>query len=258
MRDLLFDAEAAASKSPEAAAQEHMRPVLPKRFYKQVSTLETERGWLILLDGRKVKTPAKAELVLPTQKAAELVASEWDNQKEKIDPATMPMTRLANTAIDGIATDPQAVAEDIIRFASNDLVFYRSAHPVELVELQQKHWDHVLDLVMENTGARFETTVGIMHHTQPKEAVQLFSVRLAAHMSPLKLACLHTMTSLCGSGLIAWCLAENLIGFDDAWQAAHVDENFNISLWGEDYEAQKRFKSRHSEMNAAHTLFKSL
>ncbi len=116
MRDLLFDAEAAAATSPEATAQKHMRPVLPKRFYKSVDVAPAEppaSGYLVLLDGRQVKTPAKATLLLPNEASARLVASEWDAQLEKIDPSQMPMTRLANTAIDGIAEDTQAgVQED--------------------------------------------------------------------------------------------------------------------------------------------------
>lgn len=259
MRDMIFDADAPAAKSPEAAAQQHMRPVLPKRFYKTVEVAQgTEAEFHILLDGKKVKTPAKSSLALPNHAAANLVASEWDAQSDKIDPASMPMTRLANTAIDGIASDPQAVLEDIIRFASNDLLYYRASHPEALVEAERNNWDPILDHITEKTGARFETTEGITHIAQSKEAMALFSAQLSKHNSPLKLACLHTMTSLTGSALIAFCLAENMISLDAAWAAAHVDEDHNISLWGEDYEAGKRRLTRLSEMTACHRLLQSL
>jgi chaperone required for assembly of F1-ATPase len=261
MRDMLFDAEAAAAKSPESAAQQHMRPVLPKRFYNSVEVkqdAENPDTWLILLDGKKVKTPAKSILNLPNETAARLIAAEWDAQVEKINPAKMPKTRLANTAIDGIAADPQAVLEDIVRFASNDLLYYRAAHPEKLVNAQQDMWDPILDKLAVEIGARFETTVGIIHVPQPKEALALFSARLTKYSAPLQLACLHTITSLTGSALLAFSLAENFISLENAWAAAHVDEDHNIALWGEDFEAGKRREARLSEMAASHKLFQAL
>jgi len=266
MRDLLFEADGSSKKSPEAAAQEHMRPVLPKRFYKDV-TIDVDKEVAeqdehqivrVLLDGRKLKTPAKQELALPNEAAGELVAAEWQAQETEINPAKMPITRLANTAIDGIAADPQAVLEDIVRFASNDLLCYRATHPENLVALQRESWDPILDWITENCGARFEVTEGISSITQPREAVSLFSAKLSAHASPLKLACLHTMTSLSGSGMIAFAIAEGFLDADTAWKAAHIDEDFNISQWGEDYEAGKRRENRFEELNAAVTLFKVL
>jgi chaperone required for assembly of F1-ATPase len=261
MRDMLFDAEAAAAKSPESAAQQHMRPVLPKRFYKSVDVSadsENPNTWLILLDGKKVKTPAKSFLNLPNEPSARLIAAEWEAQVEKIDPAKMPMTRLANTAIDGIASDPQAVLEDMVRFASSDLLYYRASHPEKLVNAQQEKWDSILDKLTAETGARFETTEGIIHVPQSKEALALFSARLTKHSSPLQLACLHTITSLTGSALIAFSLAEKFIDLDEAWAAAHVDEDHNNALWGEDFEAAKRREARLSEMSASHMLFEAL
>ncbi len=259
MRNLIFDAEGVAARTPETAAQENMRPVLPKRFYKEVSIGDqTAAGYSILLDGRAVKTPAKTLMTVPTIQAAELVAEEWRAQGERIDPASMPRTRLANTALDGVAAESQAVLEDIVRFASNDLLFYRATHPETLVEAQQEHWDPLLDWYGEELGARFEVVDGVMHVVQPREAVALFSRAIAKHDSPLKLACLHTMTSLTGSALIAYALAEGRLSLDEAWTAAHVDEDFNISQWGEDYEARKRRQSRLAEMTAAHDLFRVL
>ena len=165
---------------------------------------------------------------------------------------------MSNTAIDGISADPQAVLEDIVRFASNDLVFYRASHPERLVENQRLHWDKVLDLVETQTGSRFEIVEGISHVTQPKEAVSLFSSHLGQHASPIKLACLHTMTTITGSALIAFCLVENLVDLEGAWSAAHVDEDHNISLWGEDYESGKRRENRKIEFSAAYNLFQAL
>ena len=257
MRDMIFD-DGEPGRTPEKAAQEAMRPVLPKRFYKTVSIDRKDDDWQILLDGRSVKTPAKSILAFPTKAAAELAASEWDDQEEQINPAEMPVTRLANTAIDGIANDPQAVLEEITRFAASDLVCYRASHPEQLVEAQIKHWDNVLDQVMDLTGAHFETGEGIAHITQDKDAIAAFSARLRTHDAPLAIACLHTMTSLTGSAMIALLVGEGKLSLDDAWLAANVDEDHNISLWGEDYEASKRRKVRFAEMQAAHDLFMAL
>lgn len=235
-----------------------MRPVLPKRFYKEVGIGSEGDGFAILLDGRKVKTPAKNPFLVPTEAAAERVALEWREQAERIDPAKMPATRLVNTAIDGIANDTQAVLEDIVRFVSNDLLFYRASHPDTLVDLQRKHWDAILDRIEAETGAIFEIAVGISHVAQPREAVAAVGTRLSAHHEPIRLACLHTATTLTGSGLIAVALAEGWLDLESAWNAAHVDEDYNISQWGEDFEAAKRRTSRLVEMRAAHDLFRTL
>lgn len=254
MRDILLGAGQGSGRTPEAAAQENMRPVLPRRFYKSVTVAADGEAFAVLLDGKSVRTPAKAALVLPSEAAANLVAGEWEAQQAHIDPATMPLTRLVNTALDGVAGNIQPVLEDIVRFASNDLLFYRVSFPEALVENQQKHWDPLLDWVAGKTGARFETVEGVMHITQSREAITLFSARLKAYEAPLSLACLHTMTTLTGSALIAYALAEGEIDLEAAWAAAHVDEDHNITQWGEDYEAAKRRELRFLEMRAAHDL----
>ena len=255
MRDIFSELDGQTGKNPERAAQEAMRPQLPKRFYKSVEAVAEEGGFGVRLDGRAVRTPAKSLLVLPTQAAAELVAAEWDAQETEIDPATMPATRIANTAIDGITGNEQAVLEDVLKFASGDLVFYRAGHPQELVARQQETWDPILDWVAQETGARFEIGEGIIHIEQPREAISLIGARLAKHSDPLRLACLHTFTTLTGSALIALALAENAMSLEQAWAAGHVDEDWNISLWGEDYEAAKRRELRLAEMKAAHDMF---
>jgi chaperone required for assembly of F1-ATPase len=255
MRDIFSELDSQNGKNPERAAQKAMRPQLPKRFYKSVDVKEEEGGFAVRLDGRAVRTPAKSLLVLPTQAAAEIVAAEWAAQEKEIDPATMPATRIANTAIDGITGNEQAVLEDVLKFASGDLLFYRAGHPQELVARQQEHWDPILDWMATETGARFETGEGIMHIEQPREAIGLFGARLAKHSDALRLACLHTFTTLTGSALIALALAEMTLTLEEAWAAAHVDEDWNISLWGEDHEAAKRRELRLAEMKAAHDLF---
>lgn len=156
MRDILNDLEAGKQLSdpdPVRRAQIQMKTHLPKRFYKAVSVAPAEDGFAIHLDGKPVRTPGKALLVLPTEKAAALVADEFAAQGETIDPVTMPVMRLVNTAIDGVASDPQAVLEDILRFASSDLLCYRADAPQGLVDRQNEHWDPIIDWARSALGS---------------------------------------------------------------------------------------------------------
>ena len=259
MRDILNDAAKAAEQHPEALARKHSKPPVAKRFYKTVSIGPLEdSGFGILLDGRVVKTPAKAALAMPTEAAAALIAEEFEAQGEHIDPATMPVTRLANTAVDGVAPDPQPVFEDILRFASSDLLCYRAGTPQRLVELQAEKWDPVLDLVRDNYGAQFALSEGVMHVEQPREAIAAIAVALRPHDQPAALAAIHSMTSLTGSALLALCIANRLMDAEEVWAAAHVDEDWNISQWGEDAEAAKRRAFRRTDMFAATRLLDAL
>lgn len=228
-----------------------MRPTLPKRFYKSVDIGEDPDGFSVLLDGKPLRTPAKNPLLLPTEAAAKLVASEWEGQEIHIDPAAMPITRLANTALDGVAENLQPVIEDILRFAGTDLLCYRAEHPANLVATQEAAWDPVLDWVADECGAVFETSNGILHVEQDSRTIAAFSNRISDHTDPFGLTCLHTMTSLTGSAILALAIAEGHLPPSEGWEIAHVDENFNIRQWGEDYEAAQRRLLRKSEMMAA-------
>lgn len=259
MRDFLKEVEAgSATKSPEASAQANMRPKLIKRFYKLVTVEPFKDGFTALLDGKSIKTPGRNAIVFPTIDAAQLFANEWDAQETEINPITMPITRLAYTAIDGIALDPQDVFEDVVKFSNSDLLYYRADSPQDLVDLQSRHWDPILDWVTTHTGAKFNIGEGMIHIPQPEASVKLFTAKVSIHSTPMKLACLHTFTSLSGSALIALALAERFLDVDTAWAAAHVDEDFNISRWGEDEDAQKRQEYRFGEMKAAQALFATL
>lgn len=241
---------------PSRRAQKLMRKPLPKRFFKQVTIGAEENQYTVLLDGRPLRTPARRGFVVPSQALAEAVAAEWDAQAEVIDPAVMPMTRLANTALDGVAEDPQAVAEDIVRFSTSDLLCYRAGEPEELVAIQAGHWDPVVDWAHAAFGARFVLAEGVMHVEQPRETIAAFSARLRGFSSPLELAAIHTMTSLTGSALLALAVADREMTVEDAWTAAHVDEDWNIAQWGEDAEAAARRDKRWRDMKAAaDTLF---
>lgn len=260
MRDIFSDlaAPVLSDEDPTRRAQIQMKRPLPKRFYKDVSVEQSEAGYQILLDGRPVKTPMKSALVLPTAAAAEIVADEWRTQGEEINPAKMPATRLANTAIDGIAREIDAVADDIVSFAGTDLLCYRAEHPERLTALQARHWDPVLFWAADDVGARFILAAGVMHQEQPEEALAAYRRALSDHHHPLALAALHTITTLTGSALLALAFAKGRIDAEAAWAAAHVDEDYNIEQWGSDAEAEARRKARWIDMKTAADLFRSL
>jgi chaperone required for assembly of F1-ATPase len=240
-------------RDPLKLARKDARPALPKRFYKDVTVLEEPNGFAIGLDARKLKTPAKADLILPVHAAAEAIAEEWRAQSENIDPRTMPLTRLVNSALDGVARDVPSVIEDTVRYAGSDLVCYRAAEPGGLVAAQSQMWDPVLAFARDKLGARFICVEGITFAEQPPRAIA--AVRDAIVQStgerPLAVAALHVMTTLTGSVLLALAVARRELTPDAAWDAAHVDEDFQTRVWGADVEALERRARRFKEMQAA-------
>ncbi|MDO9418885.1 ATP12 family chaperone protein [Pararhizobium sp.] len=259
MPDIRDDLNHALSDpDPVRRAQLQMLKPLPKRFYKEVSIGQGADGHQVLLDGRPVRTPAKHALAVPTTALAELLRAEWAAQVDVINPALMPVTRLVNTAIDGVATDPQAVFEDILRFSGTDLLCYRAASPEELVARQADLWDPVISFAASSLGARFILIEGVMHREQPREAVAAFAVTLKKFDSPIALACLHTITTLTGSAILAVAFAEGEIDAAEVWSLAHLDEDWQIDLWGTDDEAEARRAKRWDEMKAAAATFTAL
>lgn len=259
MRDLLNDlSEGLSHPDPIRRAQIQMKKPLPKRFYTAVTVAPVEGGFGLLLDGRPVKTPAKATLVLPTEALASLVRAEWEAQAEVIDPATMPVTRLVNTALDGIAKDPQAVFDDIVKFSANDMLCYRAGEPEALVARQSERWDPLLAWAAEIVGARFILAEGVIHQEQPPQAVEGFARALAPYRDPMALAALHTITSLTGSAILTLAFAMKRLTVEEAWTLAHLEEDWTIEHWGEDEEAMQRRAKRHEEMLAAARTFEAL
>lgn len=236
---------------PVRRAQITSKLPLPKRFYKLAAVAEQDGLFAVELDGRAVKTPARQNLVLPTRDAAQLIADEFAAQEKEIDPARMPATRLANTAIDGIINDPQAVLEGVLRFASSDMLCYRAGSPERLVERQTELWDPIIDWAASELGARFILAEGVMHMEQPREALAAFGVHLGQFKDAFAIAALHTITTLTGSAILALAIAKGEISGDDAWKLAHVDEDWTIEQWGEDAEAAARRAIREREMIAA-------
>ncbi|WP_102958495.1 ATP12 family chaperone protein [Mangrovicella endophytica] len=231
-----------------------VRPELPKRFYDSVSVGETEAGYAVLLDGRSVKTPGRRPLAVPGRAAAERIAAEWAGQGERIDPATMPLTRLVNTVVDGIADRADEVRGDLARYIETDLLFYRAGSPAELAERERQGWDPVLRWAEERLGVRFHLAEGVMHVAQPDESIIAFRRRIDALEDPFAVAALHQVTTLTGSALLALAVAEKRLTGDEAWTLAHLDEDWNIEQWGADEEAEARRAARRAELDAALVL----
>ena len=230
--------------------KESLRPPLPKRFYRAATVAGLSCGFAILLDGRPVKTPGKTSLVLPTRALADAIAVEWGAQGERIDPATMPLTRLANTALDAVIAAMGPVADDIVAYAGSDALCYRAQGPVDLVARQATAWDGLLDWAARELGAPFIATAGILHAPQPALAGPAIA-RAIAPMDAWQLAPLHVMTTLMGSAILALAVARPHITARAAWDAAHVDEDWQITQWGPDEEAVRRRAQRWHEMAAA-------
>jgi len=238
------------------AAQAGMKPTLPKRFYKDAGVEERDGLFHLTLDGRVAKTPGKQALAVPSRALAEAMAREWAGQGAEVDPATMPITRIVNSAIDGVTARQAEVVDDLVRYAGSDLVYYRVSEPARLVRSQDTAWNPILDWVRDTHGARFTLAEGVMHVTQPDEAVGAIRAVIERFDSPFALAALHVMTTLSGSVLIALAHAVGPLDADQAWAAAHVDELYQESVWGEDYEAMERRRRREAEFRAASDVFR--
>lgn len=248
IRDLLGVIPAS---NPMEAARRGARPALIKRFYKQASVGERAGAFAILLDGKPALTPAKHPLALPSRALAEAVAAEWAGQGEHVDPATMPLTRLAHAAIDRVSAEAEAVAAEILKYAGSDLLLYRATRPEGLVAMQAKHWNPVLAWADAALGARFTLAHGIQHVAQPEAALIAVREEIARYAPPFKLAALASLTQISGSALLALALARGGLSIDAAWAAAHVDEDWNVQRWGEDAEAKARRAARRLEFDAA-------
>ncbi len=231
-----------------------------KRFYAQATVAERDGAFLPLLDGQPLKSPARQDVALPSRAAADAVADEWNLQGEIIQPGNMPITRLINTAIDGVARSMADVQAEILRFAGTDLLCYRAEAPPELIERQAREWDPVLAWGRAELGGRLYLAQGVMFVAQPDHALTAIDQAVAASVgtgpaAPFRLAALHVMTTLCGSALLGLAVARGALTVEDAWRKAHVDEDFQIERWGEDHEAAQRRQRRWTEMRAAARLF---
>lgn len=242
-------------RDPMRAAQQAMRPAPTKRFFDKVGTEERDGAFMLTLDGRSARTPARHPVAVPTRPLGEALAAEWQAQEGVIDPAAMPLTRLVNSAIDGVAPAMGEVADDIVKYARSDLICYRAGEPERLVAEQAAAWDPVLAWAYDELGARFVLSEGVTFVAQPEAAVSALRARIDEETSPFRLAALHVMTTLTGSAMIALAHAAGRLSVGEAWAAAHVDETFQERVWGEDEEAIQRRTRREADFLAASRLY---
>jgi chaperone required for assembly of F1-ATPase len=210
-----------------------------KRVYREVRVAPAGDGWGILLDARVLQTPARAPLWLPRRGLAAAIADEWDAQTEAVVAATMPLMRLAATAIDHTAVRPGPVVDEVVGYAETDLVCYRAERPPELVARQAMAWQPLVDWVTLRFDAPLVVTAGIVPKRQPAAAIAAIRAAVTS-LDPFRLTALHSATAVCGSVAIGLALVERHLDAEAAWQTSQIDETFQIEQWGEDAEAAAR------------------
>ncbi|WP_146346060.1 ATP12 family chaperone protein [Phaeobacter marinintestinus] len=226
-----------------------------KRFWKTVSVEEADDGYTVALDGRLVKTPAKAALVVPSRGMADSIAGEWDAQTEKgVDPGSMPMTRSANAAIDKVAVQHAEVADMLAAYGDCDLLCYRADSPQALVRRQADLWDPALDWAADTLGVRLTVQTGLMHKPQDAEGQQHLAAQVHA-LSPFQLAAFHDLVSLSGSLVLGFATARGWRDAESIWALSRVDETWQEEQWGADDEAQAVAERKRQEFLHAKRFF---
>ena len=224
-----------------------------KRFYQDVGAVPVDGGFAVLLDGRPVRTPGRNLLVLPTDTLAVAIADEWAAQGDQIVATTMPLLRLANTVVDGVAVNRAGVIDTILRFGENDLLCYRAHQPPELAARQREGWDPLLDWVRQRHGAHMRTAEGLTHIDQTPDA--LLALREALEeFDPFTLGALHVIASITGSAVLALAAAHGFISGPNAFALSRIDEVYQAEKWGEDAEAAKRAGNLAHELDMAVAL----
>lgn len=221
-----------------------------KRFYELATVVASPAGYAIALDDRPVKTPGKADLLMPTKALADAVAAEWQAQGEDIDTATMPITTLANTALDRVKPRFEAVADAIANFAGTDMLCYRAEEPAELVAQQNTIWNPYLDWARETLNAPLVTTNGIMPIAQDQASLAAISAAVNSHCA-FELTALHEFTGGFGSVVLGLAYMHGFQPFDVIWQASLVDQSHQESAWGKDYEAIEKTENLLRDLQVA-------
>ena len=210
-----------------------------KRFYKTCTVESTGSAFGVALDGRAVRTPGKAALSLPSRPLAEAVAAEWDAQESKVQPRSMPMMQLASTAIDRVTPNRDEVIDGIAAYSRSDLLCYRAEAPQALAERQRTAWQPVLDWAALTYDASLTVAAGVIPVTQPDEAVAALR-NAVADSDDFTLAAMHTLTTACGSVVLALAVRDRELEPADAFDASQVDETWQTEQWGQDAEAEAR------------------
>ena len=210
-----------------------------KRFYEDISVLKQDKMYVVMLDGKTIKTPQKNLCLLSTRVMADAVAKEWEDQDKNIDPASMPMTKMINTAIDRVKVRRNEIITELVNFSCSDQICYRADNPQELVDLQNKIWNPLLRRLKKVHNIELKFTVGIVFQEQdPKQLMKI--KKLIEGIEDFALMAFYGMVTVCGSITIGLNLFEGYISTDEAWKAGHLDENFQVSKWGNDQDADDR------------------
>ena len=249
LKDLL--PHAGEEIDPVAMARKDLKSSLPRRFWTRVEVKQQPDGFGIALDDRLTKTPARKTLLLPSQALAEHLAQEWQAIAEVIDPAQMPLTRLVNSALDGVSLQMQEVQADAARYAGSDLLCYRAEMPDRLVALQQDQWGPLLAWAESAFGAPLHVTQGLFFVEQPTTSLDAIRQVVDRFDHPLTLAALHTLTTLTGSVILALAVAHQRLKLAEVWALAHLDEDFQMEVWGQDEEALTRRAAKWREAEVA-------
>jgi chaperone required for assembly of F1-ATPase len=249
MREFLEDANEHRDDG-YGRAQAHVRQTLPKRFYQETGVGVADGGFTVTLDNRATRTPGQVPVVVPSADIATAMAAEWALQGAEIDPLTMPLVRLINSAIESGESKVPALREEIVKYAGNDLLLYRADGPGSLVAAQEALWDDALVKLARYFGIGFQPTIGILHQEQPRATLDKLAAALE-NENVFVLSALNSITNLTGSGLLAIAIWHRLLSPDEAWLAAHVDEDFQQSQWGTVEEAASRRVRRRAEFDAA-------
>ncbi len=221
-----------------------------KRFYKLVSVAPADSGFGVLLDGKPVMTPARNALTLPTQMLADAIAAEWQAQGEEVHATTMPLLRLANTVIDGVAANRAQVVDAILRFGENDLLCYRAHQPPDLAARQRAGWDPLLAWAAQGHGVHMAVAEGLIHVEQMPEALAALR-RAFDGRDAFTLGALHVIASITGSAVLALAVAEGFTSGAQAFALSRIDENYQAEKWGEDGEAARRAAALAQELDKA-------
>ncbi|HEU5482285.1 MAG TPA: ATP12 family protein [Sphingomicrobium sp.] len=220
-----------------------------KRFWEAAEAVREDGGWTVHLDGRPLRTPARASLVVPSEALAKAIATEWHAVDGTVDPGKMPITGLANAAIDRIAPNRQAFAGGLARYAEADLACYRSEWPPELVERQAECWDPLLAWARRRYDVDFATTSGLMHVPQPQPTIDRLA-QAVAELDPFRLAGLSPLVTVGGSLIGALAVLEKAMTADEVWGAVSIDERWQLEQWGSDVEAKAALENRRSDFFA--------
>jgi chaperone required for assembly of F1-ATPase len=256
MRELFDEVAGKSPLDPQEAVRRGTRTPQRKRFYGEAGVEEADGGFAITLDGKPIRTPSGRVVTVPVREIAEAIAAEWQAQQETLDPLTMPLTRFANSVVEAVVDRVDVVADDVAKYLHSDLLFYRAGYPEALVAREAQNWDPVLFWAADTLGAHFILAEGIMHVAQPETAVQ--AARAAMPSDPWSVAAMHVVTTLTGSALLALAMKHGVLGPEQVWAAAHVDEDWNAEKWGVDEEVAARRAARRIDFDAAARILKAV